>query len=91
MLVKMRVFGQGLGVLESWGKGGKETLTRRFSWSPDVGAGPPTCMSPPLSPWGRQETTQSRAPSWGMGTRWGVWAVYGAECGPHIFPSRPSQ
>lgn len=71
MLVKMRVLGQGLGVLESWGRGGKETLTRRFSWPPDVGAGPPTCMSPPLSPWGRQETTQSRAPSWGMGTRWG--------------------
>lgn len=52
------------------GEGRKRDSNRRFSWPPDVGAGPPTCMSPPLSPWGRQETTQSRAPSWGMGTRW---------------------
>lgn len=27
MSVRMRVFGQGIGTLESWGRGGKEALT----------------------------------------------------------------
>lgn len=30
--------------------------------------GPPTCMPPPLSPWGRQEAACPRVPGWGRGT-----------------------
>lgn len=53
----------------------------RFSQSPDVGRGPPTCTPPPLSPWGRQEAAHPRVPSWGRGTgcgygwreAWGDW------------------
>lgn len=53
----------------------------RFSQSPDVGRGPPTCTPPPLSPWGRQEAAHPRVPSWGRGAgcgygwgeAWGHW------------------
>lgn len=31
--------------------------------------GPPTCVPPPLSPWGRQEAAHPRAPGWGWGER----------------------